>query len=968
MTLHVAGMGCALMDSARWNQIEEIYCAALSCPPEGREALLNERCGDDLQLRQEVQSLLDADANAGSFLGLADLEAQFREVVSETRSAAPGTVLGHYCIVSEIAAGGMGEVYLAIDQRLNRRIALKVLPAEFTQDLARVRRLFREARAASSLNHPNIITVYEIGSTSGSHFIASEFIEGTTLRRLLQSEMAPIEAIRIALQCTSALDAAHRSGITHRDIKPENVMVRPDGLVKVLDFGLALQVDNSAPVSGTAVKTESGVIMGTPRYMSPEQARGQKLDPRTDIFSLGAVLYEMVAGEPPFPGATTAEVFAQLLGSEPKPLSQVRRALPRRLQIIISKAMAKDPEARYPSMAEFSADLKSLLADLERSVAVPVSGLSKSGEVPHRVKPTVRFSRQRSAYSWTAAGLLVAALLLGVAGWLLAHRPDGRSPHVVPFASFPGSKDHASFSPDGSQVAFAWDGGKPGKRDIYIKVVGSGDPLRITSSPEDEWLPAWSPDGRFIAFSRTIGGKQSIYVVPALGGQERKVADAGVGLSWWPDSRSLVLVSPPPPEGNGALMLLSLDKGERRDLTTPAPYADSLPAVSPDGEYVAFIRSLTMSTREIFMIPAGGGAARRITSDQRPVFGVTWTSDSRNLVFACNRGGGESLWRIRSSGGTPERVLIGLQSVFYPNISRKGDRLIFTEDFLDTNVYRFTGPGFGSGDSPGKFSNPESLIDSSREDSSPAFSPDGQRIAFVSKRTGSEEIWICDRDGGHLVQATSFFGPATGTPRWSPDGRFIVFDSRAGGSPDIYVIPAAGGPPRRMTTHPAADIVPSWSADGKWIYFSSNRSGSPQLWKMPASGGEATQITHTGIREALEGADGRIYFIKDAAWGIWSVSKDGSDEGVVPGLERAGRNRFWGVHPKGIYFVTKKDAPPFAVEFYSFSTHKVTTLLKLEKDTFWNQPGLCLSPDGRHLLVVAQDQHVNDLMLIEDFR
>ena len=241
----------------------------------------------------------------------------------------------------------MGEVYMAIDQRLHRRIALKVLPAEFTQDPVRVRRLLREGRAASSLNHPNIITVYEIGSTGGSHFIASEFIEGTTLRTLLPSGIAPIEAIRIALQCTSALDAAHRSGITHRDIKPENVMVRPDGLVKVLDFGLALQVDESATVPGTVKKTESGMIMGTPRYMSPEQAHGKRLDPRTDIFSLGAVLYEMVTGEPPFPGATTAEVFAQLLGSQPKSLSQGRVALPVDLQIIISKAMAKDLESRY---------------------------------------------------------------------------------------------------------------------------------------------------------------------------------------------------------------------------------------------------------------------------------------------------------------------------------------------------------------------------------------------------------------------------------------------------------------------------------------------------------------------------------------------------------------------------------------------------------------------------------------------
>ena len=957
------------MDASHWNEVEEIYCAALGSPPEQRPALLRERCGDDAQLMREVESLLQADANAGSFLGPAELELHVKNLAQESEPTAAGTTYGHYEIVSRLATGGMGEVYLAVDQRLNRKIALKVLPSEFTQDLRRVRRLLREAKAASSLNHPNIITVYEIGTFGESHFIASEFIEGETLRQLLKAGISPNHAIHIALQCANALDAAHKSGITHRDVKPENIMVRPDGLVKVLDFGLALRVDDLGErPPGASVQTESGAVMGTPRYMSPEQARGQRLDRRTDIFSLGAVLYEMTAGEPPFPGATTAEVFAQLLGSEPKPLSEFRRNLPAKLQAILTTSMAKDREKRYQTMSALIADLTMVEAVLENeTIPSPEELVQEPADSapPAKAKP----GRKRLHTAMAAAGIAAVAILLFAGRWGARPRPASVSPSVVPLTSFGGDKNHAALAPDGSQVAFAWDGGKPGKRDIYVKVVGAGEPLRITSSAQGDWLPAWSPDGRFIAFSRNTSSGQAVYMVPALGGEERKVADAGIGLSWLPDSRSLVLASPLPPLDTGGLVVVSLDSGDRRPLTTPQPYADSLPAVSPDGARVAFVRTLTRSARELFVVPARGGPVQQITFAGRPVYGATWTPDSRYLIFSCNRGAGENLWRVAATGGTPEPILVGLRSAFYPNMARTGNRLVYTEEYQDTNVYRYTGPGLKAGLTPGKFGAPGGLIVSSREDAAPAFSPDGRRIAFVSKRTGNEEIWLCDRNGGHLVQLTTSSGTATGTPRWSPDGNWIAFDSREAGSPDIYVIAAEGGVSRRVTTDPSADTVPSWSHDGKWLYFISNRSGADEVWRMPSAGGGAVQLTHTGARDALEGPGGeRVYFVKSGAWGIWSVKTDGSYEAVVPGLEHAGRTRLWGIHNNGIYFVSKDSSSRHNVEWYSFATRKIQVLLTFSKDPFWNGPGLALSPDAKELLLVSLDQHVDDLMLIEGIR
>ncbi len=960
------------MNPERWKQIEQIYCSIVASPLTCRSAALDELCSEDADIRREVESLLDAREHAGSFLSPAHLQEQFEELLSE--SYLVGGTLGHYEVLSAIGAGAMGEVYLARDTRLDRQVALKVLPSQFTRNAGRIARFQREAKTASALNHPNIMAIYDIGEIGDTWFIAAEFIQGATLReRLACGKMEVQEVLGVVIQCALALEAAHQSGVVHRDIKPENIMVRPDGLVKVVDFGLA-RVGQTGQESGADI-TQAGTLMGTPRYMSPEQARGENLDRRADIFSLGAVLYEMLTGHRAFPGETSAEIFAALLSSKPRPPSECMDGIPEDCDAIVSKALERDRETRYQTMQEFAADLQNLKQRLETM-----------GPAVFRKRAAERAERSALPRG-ISQGLRIAAVALALALGLAlvwyartfepGNRAEAPSLSVVPLTSFEGDKDFGVLSPDGNRFAFSWNGdeerrGGKLERNIYTKTIGQDEPVRLTFAPQDERLPVWSPDGRYIAFCRVLTlqpepGRYAIYVVPAAGGKERKVGEGGMGVSWSPDGRTLAIAGSS--SKSGGLVLLSLETGVRRQLTTPHPYLDNLPVFSPDGRWIAFTRDFGFSAREIFIVPASGGSARRLTFDREPTYGAAWTADGREIVFASNRGiGGESLWRVSVAGGVPKRLSATLEGGFYPSISRKGNSLVYTQAFQDTNIYAYDGPGFGGKSVPGRFGEPKGLIMSSRRDDSVSISPRGQ-IAFVSKRTGNEEIWVCDRNGEHSVELTSFRGPGTGTPRWSPDGRWIAFDSLAAGNPNICIIAANGGNPHCLTSGPSGNFMPSWSPDGKWIYFKSNRSGSDQIWKIPAAGGTPIEVTRGGATEAFAAPDGKLVYFTKRIWGsVWTVPVNGGPERPLP--ELAGFDkifRSWGVIGQGIYFISREETPHQSIRFFSFATRAVTPLVTLEREPIWNYPDVALSGDGRRLLFACLDQEVNDLMLIENF-
>jgi Tol biopolymer transport system component len=521
-------------------------------------------------------------------------------------------------------------------------------------------------------------------------------------------------------------------------------------------------------------------------------------------------------------------------------------------------------------------------------------------------------------------------------------------------------------------VAFAWNGEKGGNFDIYVKLVDAGAPLRLTSNSADEFFPAWSPDNRHIAFSRSVSDHFEIWMVPALGGAERKLAESGAcdGLSWSPNGRSLALVDKKVPPEPSFLCLLAVETGEKQRLSSPPNgfFGDFAPKFSPDGKTIAFLRASSAVTADVYVLPVNadgrpGGEPRRLTSQER-VWDLDWTADSRRIVYSSDRFGGPGLWTILLSGGSPERLLAGGENAGGLSVSRSGNRLVYTRDLVDTNIWRIPGPAASDRNSiPAKF------IASTQQDVEPQFSPDGKKIVFNSDRSGTWELWVCDREGHNSAQLTSLRGTAPGSPRWSPDSQWVAFDCPKAGNSDIYVISAEGGPLRQVTTEPSADVRPSWSRDGRWIYFGSDRNGDWQIWKSPAQGGQAVQVTkNKGAKEAFESLDGKfVYYAKLNAPGIWKIPVLGGEETRV--IEQ-GQDNVWALSQQGICFFDLTQPAGPALEFYSFATRQARLLRQFSKETAVDRANtaISVSEDGRWILYTQLDQAGGDLMLVENFR
>jgi Tol biopolymer transport system component/tRNA A-37 threonylcarbamoyl transferase component Bud32 len=883
-----------------------------------------------------------------------------------------GTILGHYRITEKLGEGGMGVVYKAQDLHLDRSVALKVLPPERFADPERKQRFTLEAKSASALNHPNIVTIHDIASDAGVDFIAMEYVPGTTLDRLIPGKgMRLNDALKIAVQVADALAAAHAIGIIHRDVKPSNIMVSDQGRVKVMDFGLVKLKGLVAPAAAsatatvTAIRTAEGRIVGTLHYMSPEQAQGRDIDERSDVFSFGSMLYEMVSGRRPFQGDSAVTTLAAVIEKEPPPLTG---EIPAGVEKVVTRCLRKDPSRRYQHMADVRVELQELVEE------------SDSKQRPARARAgTKRRAR------WIAAAA-VSVLVLAAAAWFVFFRAERALPpaRLLQLTSYPGIEDAAALSPDGKQVAFSWNGPKEDNTDIYVQIVGETHALRLTTDPRDDLNPCWSPDGTRIAFRRRGANPATatIVLVSPLGGPEQQLREVpglptmATGMSWSPDGRFLAVglassASTPRiapgvvPAGAPGIYLVPLAGGELRRITWPqAAESDWFGQFSPDGRALAFSRvKLAQMVSDLYVQPLAkdygpAGPPRQVTHDRAGRPGLAWTPDGKAIVYSAQVGFLLThLYRILADGNQPpERIeLAGLRAA-RPAISK--NRLAFSRDLADADVWRFRLGGA-----------PEPLIRSSFSEWAPQFSPDGRKVAFNSNRNGdSSEIWVADADGSNPWQLTHGPGRNQGTARWSEDGRQIAFDSQdTDGRADIFTIDSAGGQPRRFTSAASNEAQPSWSRDSRWVYFQSDRTGRFEIWRCPFPDGTVEQwqqMTTGGGDTAFESSDGGTLYYRDLAGGLYAKRLGGgSDEKLIDKVTLG-----FGVLEKGIvYGGTVGTDGKIPLLFYEFSSRSSRALARIAARGAWNG-SFTVSPDGTTFLYSASLSSGQDLMLIENFR
>jgi Tol biopolymer transport system component len=862
------------MTPERWKLICGIFNSAIDLSPKDRAEFLAKACQNDSDAIAEVESLIAAHERDGSFVVDSSRRAMsgfLKDFLDdELVELKIGQTIGPYQVTQFITSGGMGQVYLAHDPRLDRNVALKILPSPLTNDADRLRRFEQEARAASALNHPNIITIYEIQEVDSVLVIATEFIEGTTLRERLNS--GPLElkqTLNISIQIADALSAAHKAGIIHRDIKPENIMIRPDGYVKVLDFGLAKlttpQSVNLLSQSETRkIETGLGLILGTVGYMSPEQARGLDIDTRSDIFNLGAVIYEMVSGRKAFSGETSSDVFAAVLDAEPESLSRIVPDTPAELLRILTKALKKNREERYQNVKDLLLDLRSLKEELDFSAKVEQTLLrdglnttsvtnASEGETTSSVPVTQSLivgpkSRTKMI---VLIGVLLTTLIMAIAAIYKvrnSREPAAASPRVdgstqITFST--GLDGFPALSPDGKSIAYGSD--QNGTFEIYVKQLApGGGELQLTNDGQQNFQPAWSPDGQRIAYqSRGRGG---IWFVSALGGPPRRLTEFGAKPAWSYDGTQIAFQSKVGNEINLASVLapseiwvVSSQGGAPRQLTHAGnpPGGHSSPAWSPDGKRIVFQTSDYLLT-SVWIVDLKSGTTKKLATGFSPVF-----DPDGSHVYYVNAG----LVRIEVSGdddpiGKPETVIpvsagTTIQSA---SMSADGQKIAYTAVRVSSYLWKVpvstTGAPTGP---PAPF-----LQDTSFRTNLARFSPDGRKIALTRWRAGySADVWVADADGTNLVQLTNNIATDS-QPSWFPDGDRLAFLSdreSVGQKFALWTVSITTGKEEKLLEFGTGVQFAVLSPDGKQVAFNFLQDGIVNVWTAPLLGADRKQLT-----------------------------------------------------------------------------------------------------------------------------
>ncbi len=767
----------------------------------------------------------------------------------------PGTRLGPYEVLSPLGVGGMGEVYRARDTKLNRDVALKVLPPAFATDAERVARFAREARLLASLNHPHIGSIYGLEDAGDVPALVLELVEGETLEQRVRRGPLPLsEALPFARQIADALDAAHASGIVHRDLKPSNVKITPDGIVKVLDFGIAktLAAEGSGPDLSnstiTAGVTTPGAIIGTARYMSPEQARGQPVDRRTDVWAFGCVLFEMLAGSSAFGRQTVTDTIAAVVGAEPD-WTTLPDDTPASIKRMLTRCLQKDARRRLHDIADAR-------IELEDAIAAPPG--PASGPAPRK---------------WPRPAVLALSLALATALVLFlatrdrfgrAAEPPPADTRVTRLTDLPGLEESPAISPDGRSVAFT--AGVSGRRQLFVQLIASGAPLQITRDPVDHEYPRWSPDSSSIFyFSPAASGQLqgSIWEIPALGGVPRRVVNSVGGADVGATDGRLAFFRL---AKEGIELVTAPTDGSRFDVVARLAAATYYlyPRWSPDGSWIAFQRGDSVRF-DVFVAPAAGGEPRQLTHDNNMMSGFAWLPDSTAIVYSSSRGSTMpylpvlGLWQVTLSDGTVRRVTSGETSYVSPDISRSGAILV-SRMKLQSDIWKYPVDGLPA-------ENVRSGVRLTRQTGqvlTPTAGPGDKEVAFLSDSGGHANLWVVSTESGALRQITHERDPsvAMGVPLWSPDGRAIAFVSSRGNQGwtfGVWLVDSDGSNLRNIAN---PGLGPAWSPDGRWVYYSTRGGAAATdvvLKKVPVDGGQAVTVRTERLRNVI-GLDGTTLY------------------------------------------------------------------------------------------------------------
>jgi serine/threonine protein kinase/Tol biopolymer transport system component len=859
----------------RWQRIKAIFNSAQDRPPAERADFLDEVCSDDPSVREEVEALLTADAGNDDFLSSPAYEFAAGMLANEPSEFLAGQKIGRFEILCLLGAGGMGQIYLAHDGNLGRKIALKLIAREFATDTRRVHRFEQEARAASALNHPNVCVIHDVGRTeTGRNFIAMEYIQGITLRdQLARGTFKPLEALQVTLQVGAALASAHAIGIVHRDIKPENIMLRPDGYIKVVDFGLAklteaLPEQRQSGDENTQVLTEPRTLMGTVKYMSPEQLREGPVDERTDIWSLGIVLYEMLTGSTPFDARSRNDSVAMILANEPAELV-FPDTVPLRLREIVGKALEKDGDKRYQTVLKLTADLTSLKKELEHSAdgysailpviqpsPVPYGGSriftrlkSQALSTADSLFAEIRAHKTATAIFAGASGVLAFLLFLPAAarwvnGVVDPAQPAEQVKQTAP--SWPmkqftntGTSISAAISPDGKLVAHAEE--QNGKQRLVV--TGTGAPGWSEAVPPADNVKylgiTFSRDNTFIYFTRTENnGPGNLYRLAWPGNapvQIKKGVDSPISLSPNGDRFAFVRFTR---GSNYALMLSNID-GSNEEVLATRKDGDKLSvyglAWSPDGKTVVCPESRWKPEYHQNLIAFDVNNKREEVIGGKSWFQILqvgWQEDMKGLVINANESSSSPfrLWRINLPDGTVQQITSDLAE--YQGVSISGGNIVTIRTTLSWRLWIAK---------PGE-SQPATLITSGVGTYYGLTWTSRGRIVYSSMAQDKLNISRINPDGSDPVQLTINAGDNY-TPTASADGRYIVFASTRNGTFDIWRMNADDGSDPVQLTFTNGNFYPSCSSDNEWVAYDNQANDTKMsAWKVPLQGGKPVKI------------------------------------------------------------------------------------------------------------------------------